>query len=653
MRLRKPPIVSLVSGVLLLGTLALTGRSDRGSADSPTITFGDVTDRTISFRAAHVPPDDQVYFRARAFRTRDTLRAPRGLDEFYGYGAVIGGGESPSDSVTYSATHVVTSTADSGPGTLRDLLQTNPVHDATIRFGFLGPEVIELDSTVVVRASRFRLDAASGHPVTLTRSAPVCAWCDAYVEAPDHNPAYEGNPRCGVLRFDGAIGGDAGGFVFSAVVRGLRIEPKGTGSANQPDDADGIEIVNGAQRIIVDHCTIGPAGDEALAIGTGASWITVQYCVIHDNVKGVLVGDFGEPSGRVSVHRNLFFRNGERNTYTAGVWDWSQDRGIPHTAVGKYEFHNNVIYDWSNKGLSLFDRSAANVTGNWFIPGPTTHNRLTPTGVLHHALRLFGGRNCCEDGTPGSSDCCPEGALSHADRSLLYVGDNVWPVEERDDEDSAFRSHPFDVDGLVSDRSRWPRVSTPVLPLPEALAEVLSEAGTPHRSPADGARAEEVFLAARVTGLHRRVPSDQWVMAGGLEPNTPGVFEGRSCSDCDSPRAAWSDWFVSTTCYTLAATPLAPIVRRLDSTSVELAIDPGDGNPPWTRYAVREWCSGAWVQRDGSMGPRESWLRPDEWRAVRVRLPESGRCRTFAVKARNGDGIDTPFSERGRERAGS
>jgi hypothetical protein len=228
----------------------------------------------------------------------------------------------------------------------------------------------------------------------------------------------------------------------------------------------------------------------------------------------------------------------------------------------------------------------------------------------------------------------------------------VWPAEERDDEAGDLRAEPFEIDALVADAVRWPNVRTPVLPLPEALREVLSEAGTPSRSADERVRAEEVFAAARVGGLHRRVPKDRWVRAEGLEPNTPLGFEARGCRGCESPRAAWTEWFASPIAYTLAATPLAPILWRSDSTSLAIAIDPLDGNPPWTRYAIREWCTGQWVQRDGSLGAREGWLQAAEWRNVNVPLSERGRCRTFAVKASNGDGIETALGARAREPGG-
>ncbi|MCX6743463.1 MAG: hypothetical protein NT116_04470, partial [Candidatus Parcubacteria bacterium] len=125
-------------------------------------------------------------------------------------------------------------------------------------------------------------------------------------------------------------------------------------------------------------------------------------------------------------------------------------------------------------------------------------------------------------------------------------------------------------------------------------------------------------------------------------------------------------------CFTLANTPLELIVSDITSDSLNLKINLGDNNPPNTEYAIKELNSGEYIKPDGTFSLTENWQTYENWgkengvvvNGEPLPTPEqpinenintnvnaqfkasllSGTTYNFAVKARNGDGIETAFS---------
>lgn len=100
-------------------------------------------------------------------------------------------------------------------------------------------------------------------------------------------------------------------------------------------------------------------------------------------------------------------------------------------------------------------------------------------------------------------------------------------------------------------------------------------------------------------------------------------------------------------CYTLANQPLPPIVTDYTADGVVLAINPDDGNPSYTEYAIYDTLSGQYVQADGSLGPDPVWQTYEQWGGVSgiiVLTPGDGFY-DFSTIARNGDDVETAYSE--------
>lgn len=89
--------------------------------------------------------------------------------------------------------------------------------------------------------------------------------------------------------------------------------------------------------------------------------------------------------------------------------------------------------------------------------------------------------------------------------------------------------------------------------------------------------------------------------------------------------------------YTLANVPSAPVVSSPTSTSLNVAVGAGDGNPGTTAYAIYETTTSRYVQSDGTLAPSAAWQTASSWGTKTVSGLTAGTTYTFQVKARNGD----------------
>jgi hypothetical protein len=101
--------------------------------------------------------------------------------------------------------------------------------------------------------------------------------------------------------------------------------------------------------------------------------------------------------------------------------------------------------------------------------------------------------------------------------------------------------------------------------------------------------------------------------------------------------------------YTLAATPLAPLVTNPQVNTLDVTLSAGDGNPPGTEYAIQiqPEVGGAgrvWVKGDGSVGATPVYLPASSWGTKNVNGLAESTGYTFRAQARNGDGVATALS---------
>lgn len=273
-----------------------------------------------------------------------------------GFGSTTPGGRG-------GAVFYVTSLADSGPGTLRDVLNRP------------GPRIIvfSVGGTIALRSPLDLLEpfvtiaghSAPGGGITLRRTV--------------RDPGQANNKMLRIRTHD-------------VVVRHLRFRG-GTDDASDPDTFDtGLGIGNGAYNVVVDHCSVSFNTDENIDFGghpEPSHDITVQWSISSEVLNPGCVpngpcpgkgGMLADPPGvtRVSIHHNLFASNWDRNPTIGGSGVWDVVNNVMYNIGGYYA---SAFSDWDCDGPTPAPIEA-NYVANYIAAGPSS-----PPG--HYPLVLF------------------------------------------------------------------------------------------------------------------------------------------------------------------------------------------------------------------------------------------------------------------------
>ena len=295
------------------------------------------------------------------------------LGQVSGYARVAG----TSGAGTGGATYVVTSTADSGPGSLREGLQ------AGNRWVVFSPSVFDVG---VERVIRLASEIQVGPNTTL-------------------------DGRCANVRLEGTATADGalmmGRYGYSGtsnvIISHIKIGPvPGNGTRNA---GDGIRVVWGSDRFFISHVEVFSANDEAIEITRGDQGPmrgTLAHSVVRDTRKAVLVGgqtENPEKAGgwstnhhriQVTMHDNWFHRNQVRNplvtdSSTHLFNNYISTYGLAHTAAdgagieiggnGWVWAQDNVIEQLSPTGdycgLHVVNYGVLGVTGQSYLTADT------------------------------------------------------------------------------------------------------------------------------------------------------------------------------------------------------------------------------------------------------------------------------------------
>ena len=143
--------------------------------------------------------------------------------------------------------------------------------------------------------------------------------------------------------------------------------------------------------------------------------------------------------------------------------------------------------------------------------------------------------------------------------------------------------------------------------------------------------------AAEPTTLRVTTPPDaeSWTY-NGLAANTEHAFQV-AATNIHGASAKTPNF----TARTLAETPLAPVVDNPTGTTLDVAIGAGDGNPPYTEYALFCATADQWVQGDGTLGASLVWQTAAVWDTVTVTGLAEYLEHSFSAIARNGAGVET------------
>lgn len=231
----------------------------------------------------------------------------------------------------------VSTLADSGPGSLREGIQT-ALAPRTIVFSVSG--TIELKSRLTMDKSSLTLagQTAPGDGITL---------------------------RDYTFQIKNAT---------NVIVRYLRFrlgdenKPKGAGGGDDTVNTEDID------HVIFDHCSLSWAIDGTHDLRRGGNF-TVQWCIIsealnrslHSKGSHAMAASYRDLTGNISLHHNLFSTCRDRHPSLGSA------KGPPQYLV---DFRNNVIYNWSAGGTANFCDHFVNCVNNVWRPGPMSGSTL-------------------------------------------------------------------------------------------------------------------------------------------------------------------------------------------------------------------------------------------------------------------------------------
>jgi hypothetical protein len=134
----------------------------------------------------------------------------------------------------------------------------------------------------------------------------------------------------------------------------------------------------------------------------------------------------------------------------------------------------------------------------------------------------------------------------------------------------------------------------------------------------------------------------------GLEANTSYTYRVKARDSASSPNE--TGYSGTATAATLAYVPGAPTLSDPTFSTLRLNVNP-NGNPAHTQFAIR--CTGTspsdptwtnkYVNTSGQPSASAVWRTDSQWSTITVQGLEDCTLYTFAVKARNVDGIETDF----------
>lgn len=395
--------------------------------------------------------------------------------------------------------YVVTSLADSGPGTFREACEAGGAR--IVVFNVAG--IIRLKSPVSIRAPYITIagQTAPGDGVCI---AGESVWIDTH----------------------------------DVVIRYMRFR-RGATDVTRRDDALG---GNGVGNIIIDHVSASWGLDENMSM----------YRHVYE--KGDGSKPLKLPTVNVTIQNSIFSEcldvynhafgstiGGFNSTFMRNLWCSNISRNPSIGMYGDFGFVNNVVFNWWNRSADGGDhRSSFNFINNYFKPGPITP-KDKPIG--HRILKPESNRD--KNDADHFGKVYVSGNIMEGNEQVTK---NNWAggVQVRDGEDAGEFISQIKVDQPFPIANKFPIMSAK-----EAYGYVLDHAGAtlPKRDAVDKrvteqARTGKIFYNEDYKGspvggkyIKRRLPPDSYKMGIITDPNQVGgypEYKGTPYKDADN-----------------------------------------------------------------------------------------------------------------------
>lgn len=319
----------------------------------------------------------------------------------------------------------------------------------------------------------------------------------------------------------------------NVIMRGLALRPvEYTGSDPDPCCQDSFNIWK-TGNVIVDHCSFSWGSDETLSIANLANGgviqdVTVQNCSIseaqnkYNHAYGSLISG---GATRISIYRNLFAHNSQRNPLVGG--------GSPDPPGRDHETVENVVYNWISSGMVYSNSNNAtmnvNIINNVVIDGPSNNSSRYGICINDEVLAYARG--------------------NFADRFRTSAAQPEWDAIgcEKCYSPGSYMTNPADPSWQTNTPFNFPLKDVPTKTRQEVIDTVLDNFGKFKRDAVDNRHADDVRNG---TGAIINVPSDVGglpTINGGTAPTDtngngmPDSFEQEhGVTDANSIKYIWN-----------------------------------------------------------------------------------------------------------------
>lgn len=361
--------------------------------------------------------------------------------------------------------YVITSLADSGPGTLRDACEQGGAR--TVVFNVAG--IIRLKSPLIIRAPYITIagQTAPGDGVCV---AGESVWINTH----------------------------------DVIIRYMRFR-RGETNVGRRDDAIGGNPIG---NIMIDHVSASWGLDENMSMyrhmyndstGTKEEKLATVNLTIQNSIFSEALDTWNHAFGSTL--------GGENATFMRNLWANNAGRNPSIGWNGVFNFTNNVVFNWVHRSTDGGDYKAMyNIINNYYKPGPLTPN----TPIAYRILKPESGRSKLPYVVFGRAHV--QGNIVEGYEKI--TADN-WnggiQIEGKDGElmdlDAA---RPYFAAMKVNKPFPMPAIS--ILPAKQAFDYVLNNAGAslPKRDPVDARVVEQVRTGKIITPKNVKLPETQF-----------------------------------------------------------------------------------------------------------------------------------------------